>query len=253
MFFAEPQPTQYDLNFMIGDVPVRVHPMFWLMTVLLGASNPQPILVGLWVVAVFISILVHEFGHVLAFRYFGMRSHVVLQAMGGLAIPDTMSANYGRQRNWISDIAIAFAGPAAGFAFAALICVVLKVSGGDVMLVKIDRSDLIPMLMPVGLPTEYSYLFVFRLLEINIFWGLLNLLPVFPLDGGQIAAAVLRKANPHDGLRQALMLSVGTAIGMAVLALVKMESTYMAMFFGFMAYNSYQILQSLGGGRSGWR
>src|SRR5262245_17621863 len=89
--FAEPQPTNYDLHFRVAGVPVRVHPLFWLVTVILGAGGGRfdPVPVGLWVVAVFISILVHELGHVAAFRYYGVGSHVVLHAFGGLAVADS--------------------------------------------------------------------------------------------------------------------------------------------------------------------
>ena len=52
---------------------------------------------------------------------------------------------------------------------------------------------------------------IFDLLFINIFWGLVNLLPVYPLDGGQIAREVLGLVNPADGLRQSLWLSVDHA------------------------------------------
>ena len=88
MFFVEPPPTSYDLHFRVAGVPVRVHPLFWLATVFMGlGADGDPIDVLLWVVAVFTCILVHELGHVLAFRYYGMSAHVVLHAFGGLAIP----------------------------------------------------------------------------------------------------------------------------------------------------------------------
>ncbi len=252
MFFAEPQPTQYDLNFMVGSVPVRAHPMFWLVTILMGSRNPEPISIGLWVVAVFVSILVHEFGHVLAFRYYGIHSHVVLQAMGGLAVPDTMSAGYGRRRDWISDIIISFAGPAAGFFLAGLVCAIVVAAGGRIIVVRV--FDVIPFPAVAGIESEHLFYFVLNMLFINIFWGLINLLPIFPLDGGQISAAVLRQANPQGGMRQSLMLSVGTAAGMALLVYVRLQDTFMAIFFAFMAFNSYQILQAFtGGGRGGWR
>jgi stage IV sporulation protein FB len=251
--FFEPQPTPYDLHFMVGNVPVRVHPLFWVVTVLLGTSGgTQPVNVGLWLVAVFVSILVHELGHDLAFRYYGIHSHVVLHAMGGLAVPDTMYSGRGQTRSWFSDVVIAFAGPAAGFLLAALICAALYASGGGV---GFPKDELLPIPQPLfpNRPNVYAWLLVFRFLEINILWGFLNLLPIFPLDGGQISAAILRKANPHDGMRQALMLSIGTAIGMALLVFVKLDDKFMGIFFAFMAYNSYQILQAVGGGRGGWR
>ena len=83
-------PTAYDLRFRLLGVPVRIHPLFWLVACLLGG----PWLEGrwgagyllLWVACVFVSILVHELGHVLAGRAFGARGHILLYSFGGLAI-----------------------------------------------------------------------------------------------------------------------------------------------------------------------
>jgi len=250
LFFAEPPPTQYDLRFMVGSVPVRVHPMFWLVTVLLGATGQTPINVLIWVIAVFVSILVHEFGHVFAFRYYGIHSHVVLQAMGGLAVPDMMLSTRRRQ-DWISEVVIAFAGPAAGFLFAALVCVAVIAAGGQIREARV--FGWMPFPYADGIHSPELFQLVMDLLQINIFWGLINLLPIFPLDGGRISAAVLSATNPQDGRRQAFVLSVVVAIGMAILVYAKLQDTYMAIFFAFMAYTNYQFLQAMGGGRGGYR
>ena len=60
--FQPPPPTQYDLRFAIAGIPVRVHPLFWLITILFGFSADL-IQLLIWVFVVFVSILVHELGH----------------------------------------------------------------------------------------------------------------------------------------------------------------------------------------------
>jgi stage IV sporulation protein FB len=256
LFFAEPPPTQYDLRFMVGSVPVRVHPMFWLVTVLLGASDRAPVDVLLWVIAVFVSILVHEFGHVFAFRFYGIHSHVVLQAMGGLAVPDMMLGSRRRQ-DWVSEIVIAFAGPAAGFLLAALVCALVVAAGGQIddahKYLEGELFKWMPFPYPAGIESNVLRRLAIYMLFINIFWGLINLLPIFPLDGGRISAAVLSVLNPVDGRTQAFVLSIVVAVGMAILVYTQLHDTFMAIFFAFMAYSNYQILQAMGGGRGGWR
>src|SRR5690348_5845423 len=87
LFAAEPPKSNYDVHFNVAGVPVRVHPWFLLMSLLLGVGSfnkpnpPQEII--LWMGVVFISILIHELGHVAAFRYFGQRAKVVLYSFGG--------------------------------------------------------------------------------------------------------------------------------------------------------------------------
>ena len=243
MFAIEPPSSQYDLNFVVAGVPVRVSPWFWAITVIMAVQgqDKSPATVLIWVSAVFVSILVHELGHVLAFRYYGTNGHVVLYSFGGLAIPNSNAA---RDR-WAQTV-ISFAGPAAGFLLGALVLAILTAWGKPW---EFDARA------PVG---EWFTVFAFdpinvarlaiAMLYINIFWGLVNLLPIYPLDGGKIAQAHLTYVNPRDGLRQSLMLSMAAAIGMAVFGLIKLESTFAAFFFGYLAFTNYQMLQATRGG-----
>ena len=91
------------------------------------------------------------------------------------------------------------------------------------------------------------------LLWVNIFWGLLNLLPVFPLDGGQIARELLTRCDPAGGTVASLWLSFATAIILAVCGFIFLQSFLMAILFGSLAYSSYMALQQFGGGGFGGR
>src|SRR6202011_2917389 len=108
---GEPPATQADLHFALFGIPVRVHPMFWLMAVLLGANMTagRPDLMFFWVLAVFLSILVHELGHALVIRSFGSQPWITLYGMGGLASHAATRTDPG------THILISLAGPGAGF------------------------------------------------------------------------------------------------------------------------------------------
>jgi hypothetical protein len=95
MFLAEPPQTQYDLHFRVAGIPVRVHPLFWLVGVILGlrgADTEAPGNAGIdlliWVGVLFFSILIHELGHAVTMQRFGQAARIVLYMMGGLATPD---------------------------------------------------------------------------------------------------------------------------------------------------------------------
>ncbi len=60
--------TQFDLKFRLLGVPVRVHPFFWVVSAVMGWRTNNLPAVLLWVGCVFVSILVHEFGHALTFQ-----------------------------------------------------------------------------------------------------------------------------------------------------------------------------------------
>src|SRR5262245_56640681 len=94
VMLAEPSPTPLDLRFRLFGTPVSVHPFFWLMAVLLGWRLTSISLVGdngmiallLWIVCVFVSILLNEFGHIWMGKAFGTDGYIVMHGMGGLAI-----------------------------------------------------------------------------------------------------------------------------------------------------------------------
>ena len=97
-------------------------------------------------------------------------------------------------------------------------------------------SALIP-----GAPSYVNFA-INSLLWINIFWGLINLMPVFPLDGGSIARRILVSLDPVNGNRTSLWVSVLTGALLAVIGIVYMGSIYIAILFGYLAFASYQAL-----------
>lgn len=257
MLLLEPQRTQYDWNFQLFGFPIRVHPFFWLLALISGLGAEAPRFVVIWVGVVFVSILIHELGHALVIRRFGRPAHIVLYAMGGLAIEgrdDPYSFDYTpRARTPHEQILISAAGPAAGFALAALVAVLVYVSGGTIETFWIN--NLVPFLYAdyarVINPNLVSL--INSLLYVNIFWGVINLLPVIPLDGGQISQQLFTVHDPWQGMVKALWLSVWTGGIVAVAGLVVFQEMFIVLLFASLAYSSYMTLQQMtGGGGRGW-
>lgn len=181
------------LRFSLFGFPILVHWMFWLNTALMGgaitAGSPAEMrrLVG-WMVAVFVSILVHELGHALTMRNLGDRQvAIVMYGLGGLARGSRRLA-----RN--EDIIVTAAGPA------------LQILAG----------------LAVGWSLTLwhpSSLWLWEALDaftvVSIFWALLNLVPVIPLDGGRLCAAFLGPGK----VRQVLAVSIVCAVVLALLSL----------------------------------
>jgi membrane-associated protease RseP (regulator of RpoE activity) len=243
LMFQVPPPTRYDLNFSISGIPVRVHPFFWLISLLLGSSSNSLLGAVIWVIAVFISILVHELGHALVMRRYGQDPEIILH-FGGLAVPRSISwgggyANVGTTPT--QQIIISLAGPFAGFAFAILILLISTVLGGVIIPNFILGFLPFPTVAFPGSSTLLASTIMIFLL-INIFWGYINLVPVYPLDGGQVARYAWLKADPWDGVRKSLWLSVIAGAVMAVAALLVFRSIYMTVLFGFLAFQSYQTV-----------
>jgi len=236
-------------------IPVRVHPLFWLLATILGLSasgdNSRGLLI--WVVVCFVSILVHEFGHALTIRYFGWSPQVVLYSFGGLAIynpsvsPVQRSGRRVRKSSTVQ-ILISLAGPGAGFLLAFLVLVLLAATGYESFLPFFGRIWVIRE--GSSLPNHAVFQLVLFLLYVNIYWGILNLLPIYPLDGGQVSRELLL-ANSNDGVRQSLILSFVTAAMIAAFSLVRGGDFYLALMFGYLAYMNYKQLSGPFGGNFG--
>lgn len=252
MFLSEPSSTQFDLHFRVAGIPVRIHPLFWLISLAVGYQGADPVRLLIWVGVVFVSILVHELGHALTMRFFGQRARVVLYAMGGMAVPDASPWGIGRGyrcRSSREQILISAAGPGAGFLLAGATVGLVFAAGGSV------RFPLVYGFLPdwqfTLSPTagEAWLWLVDFLLQVNIFWGLVNLLPVYPLDGGQIAREICVRQDPYYGTARCLWLSMVVGVTVAVVGVVVLQDRYLAILFGWLALSNYLTWQQLGGGR----
>ena len=196
------------MKFRISNIPVHVRPSFFLVSLMLSAGSIRdPLSVALWVATVFVSVLVHELGHALAFTYFGHSPSIELYQMGGVTRGTPgMATSHGRHA------LISLAGPAIGFLFGGLCWFVGT---------KLD-------LPPIGTKVLRDLIWV------NIGWGVFNLLPIWPLDGGQALVGVLRVMSPRRGEQVGLIVScvVTASVVIAALALGSTWSAFIAGWFG---------------------
>jgi Zn-dependent protease len=160
----------------VAGTDIKVHVTFLLIVgwwAAIGYSQGGPtgaVTSALALLALFACILLHEFGHILMARRFGVRTpDVILLPIGGVArlerIPDEP-----RQ-----ELLIALAGPAVTLAIALVLLAILRLSGSDA---------------PVSRLTEQQP-FLAQLVSVNLYLLLFNLIPAFPMDGGRVLRAVL--------------------------------------------------------------
>ena len=240
--FEIPPPTPYDVKFRLLDVPVRVNPLFWAMAAALGWESHDRFEVLIWIACVFVSILVHEFGHGLTARaLFPTRPSVILYLMGGLCSYDGDSRHPWRHAQVLA------MGPGAGFLlFGLVLGVGLAVLG-------------IGYVWPFGLifahvpppwfthQPEWLSRSILRayddLLTINLFWGLFNLLPIYPLDGGRLASLFLTMHDRREGPRRGYIVGLLTAGGLAIYFAAN-HQVVNAFFIASLAFLNFQLLQA---------
>jgi Zn-dependent protease len=205
------------LRFRLLGIPVEVQLTFWIATVVLASERLfAPHLLVMWVAVVFGSILLHEVGHALAFRRLGHRPEIVLSMMGGQA----QAASIGRM-NPTAEMLVALCGPIAGFTIGMPFLVV---------------STIFPGILTVPVLGT----FVGDMVWVNIGWGLLNLLPIHPLDGGHVLLAWLRKRDVKLPTARLHQVSTGVAGFIAVIA-VLVGQPFIATGAGALAFYNFLL------------
>ena len=209
------------IQFSLFNIPIRVLPWFWVTMAFIGgvlyADTKEALFqLLLFMLAGFISILVHELGHALTAKHLGKRVEIVLQAFGGYA-----AYSGGGRLSRLQSFLITAAGPA------------IQILLGAAVLLLLSQAD--------GLSLNGKYFFS-SLCFISFFWAFLNLLPVLPMDGGRLLETVL---GPQR-IRLTLQISIGTAVLVAMLALYFSPGNFLLpIFMGMMAYESYKALKGI--------
>jgi stage IV sporulation protein FB len=242
---GEPARTAYDLKFALFGIPIRVHPLFWLIAVIFGSQGNDGVGMLTWVAAVFLSILVHELGHAGMMRAYAYRPWIVLYGMGGITCCNPCDGlRSKRADDSLAQILICAAGPIAGFLLAAVLALGFYAAGrGEIGFVSPWGLRPVVWLPNARLADLFNDIFF-----ICVLWGLVNLLPVYPLDGGQIAREILLRLSPSDGIRQSMLLSMITGGAMAIYGYTQWHSLFVAFFFAYLAYMSFIAFQNYSGG-----
>jgi stage IV sporulation protein FB len=212
------------VNFTILGVRVAVGPMIVVGLAALGAlSRLSGALLAVWVVLGFAALLLHELGHALAFRRYGLKSSISFWVLGGFTVPDDQEAAARLSDRQLFIVTVA--GPMVGLVIGAATLVVGIVA----------RDALTPVRMPILL-----WLFV------NLGWAIFNLMPISSLDGGQalehLAGAILGRAGRAVGLAFGLLASAAIAALAVDLGLYSVA--FVAVVFGLLNPTPYIRLRA---------
>jgi stage IV sporulation protein FB len=214
-------------SFPIGTVRgtvIRIHLTFllflaWIGIVHYGRGGAPAALEGvLFILLLFLCVLLHEFGHIVAAQRYGVRTpDVTLLPIGGVARLERIPEEP-RQ-----ELVIALAGPAVNLAIAAL----LFLAAGRVP----DAEGLAVQDPQVG--------FVERLAAINVFIAVFNLIPAFPMDGGRVLRALLARRLGYGRATQiAAAVGQGLAFALGLLGLFGNPLLIFIALFVYLAASS---------------
>lgn len=185
-------------SLVVFGVPVRFHFTFILLLVFLlfiGIGGRQSgAMTAIYIVALFASVLMHELGHTVVARHYGIRTlEIVMFPIGGLSRPE-------RAPSAREELPIALAGPLVNLLIAAGLAVWVASQQGFVALEKLVE------------PTDANL--AERIALGNLMLFLFNLLPAYPMDGGRILRSLLALRMPQD---EATRVAANAGQGLAIL------------------------------------
>jgi Zn-dependent protease len=163
--------------FDVAGTAVRIHPTFFLLLAWIAAiywvqGGPAAAINGvIFITILFVCVVLHEFGHILAARHYGIRTpDVTLLPIGGVASVERMPEKPSQE------IVVALAGPAVNLVIAAVLVLVLQA--------RFDLSQLAQL-------EQAQSTLLGRIVAANVALFAFNLIPAFPMDGGRVLRALL--------------------------------------------------------------
>jgi len=207
------------VKFTILGIPVRVEPWFWITMAFIGgglhaANSTDILLVLVFVFAGFLSIMIHELGHALAIRKYGLPAAITLRAFGGYA--SFPAGKLDRKQSFF----VTAAGPVIQFVFGVLLIVLAP---------------------SISIPEGSLFLpFLRDLIWVSIAWSILNCLPVYPMDGGQMMAAILGPMKQH----YVHLISSIVAVIIGIAGYLYLGSILLPIFMALFAWQNWQSYQA---------
>jgi Zn-dependent protease len=211
-------------HFRLFGIPIRVEPFFIIVAALFGIRIEPLWVVFAFVVIVFVSVLVHELGHALTYRALGQRSAIVLHGFGGFTVP----AGGGRRvLSKPKSVIVSLSGALAQILLLGVPAYLAEHSEwGD--------DQLVDWFFNGGFNW---WPIVHWLWVVSIWWGVFNLLPIRPLDGGHVAETLF-------GFRNACKLSIAAAIVAAFVTFRSGQFGFIGlMYFGLFAFLNFRDLR----------
>lgn len=206
------------LEFTLFKIPIRVEPVFWITLGLLGylSNSNKPTdaaILGalLFIIAGFISLLIHELGHALMIKKYNLPTEIVLSSFGGYATHP--AGILSRKQSFL----VTLAGP------------LLQVVFGMAVLYSSHY---------LTLPNSMIRNFVEYLWLLSLFWAILNCIPVLPMDGGRMLEAAL---GPRR-IKLTLTISMLVAVSACVFGFSK-GHPFLGIFMAMFAFQNYQTLE----------
>ncbi len=214
------------LTFRLFGIPIRITAWFLLTGLLIWNGTFGPAALPIVIAIVFQAILMHELGHALVGRAFGLTPAIELGFLSGLTTWEER-----RELPPGKSILVSLAGPMVG-----IVLGTIGIAAGFAL-------GLFPSIENPENWTLGQYAMVMFTFA-NLIWSLFNLVPVVPLDGGQIMIAAFRKFGGEKGILYAHYVSL-FVLGLVFLFGVFSKMFFLVIFMGLFGYKNWEVIRML--------
>lgn len=199
--------------FSIRGIPVQISPIFLILVAFIAFRGGSVLWSAIYIGVLTVSILVHELGHALVAQYFRLSPSITLHGWGGLC-------SHQRPERAVDDALIIAAGPAAGIMLGIAAFTAGIFTAGT-------NAPLVATVLGV-------------MVWFNFFWSFVNLLPLWPLDGGQLfRLGMIRWLGGATGERVTHVVGAVTGVICAVLG-YQMFGGLAVLLAGYWAWLNFQ-------------
>ncbi len=231
------------VEFRLGGIAVRLQAAFVFTVLILGIGAKQLSTFLVWCGIAALSVFLHELGHALAGMAYGLVPRIELMGLGGQTTfqdpahaPGSLGDVVRKLKPFESsvrarpgrEVVISLAGPA--------VTLLLALAAGLA-----ERALGAP-------PTPASLIDALHVASVaNFVWGVFNLLPVLPLDGGRVMTAVMVMFNVRDAERTAMGASIvlGIALALGCLAKGVFFAAVLMLLFAWRNFQARAITEAL--------
>lgn len=227
-------------------IPVEVHWSFGLLVMWViysgysgGSSLVETLWYGLFVLILFLCVVMHEYGHALTARRYGVETKdIILLPIGGVARLNALP-----EKPW-QEFFVAIAGPLVNVAIAVLLFGVLKL---------VPELESLPSVSDSGVLNVVGWAMIPAVFTLNILLVVFNMIPAFPMDGGRVLRALLAlKLSRIKATQVASIIGQIFGIGFVLLGVfdeylfgenVSVVLPFIGVFIFFMAMNEYRMVR----------
>lgn len=231
------------IELRLGSLPIRIEWSFLLTALLLSGLDFDIMRLLSWLFIVFVSVIIHELGHAAVARLLGGRPEIVLRGLGGVTYPRVP-----RLLGPLERVGLSLAGPFAGLMVGVAAFGLLWY--GHPWLAAEVRDAPLSLFQQVSRAADTPMGRLFALFVItSVTWTALNLLPIFPLDGGNTLEAVVAgvRGKPSVGPVAWFSAALSLALGVVLFVLTRQTQPFLLVFFGVLAVTNFNTARAARG------